>query len=200
MEGKSPTTSVPNSEIDDRSNVVLGKSAIFRLMMYGILTDPEPDPLGFHTIAFSHPSLRLPYPGLEFTQIPVRYDTEAYLIYLGFSSDQAKIIFEKCKVEAKEPSEINGATLLKYANEQVVKHYRNSMWDTAFDGSLRSEVKWLESRDDPKMMVSYMDSLTGPEKKRNSTLRSTDYIKECICQRDANLRQFELIVHTNADW
>lgn len=65
------------------------------------------------------------------------------------------------------------------------------MWDTAFDGSLRSEVKWLESRDDPKMVVSYMDSLTaGPEKKRNSTLRSTDYIKECIEQRDANLRQF----------
>lgn len=169
-------------------------------MMYGILTDREPDPLGFHTIEFSHPSLHLPYPGLEFTQIPVRYDTEAYLIYLGFSSDQAKTIFEKCKVEAKEPSDINGATLMKYAIEQVLKHDRNSMWDTAFDGSLRSEVKWLESRDDPKMMVSDMDSLTGPEKKRNSTLQRTDYIKECICQRDANLRQFELIVHTNADW
>lgn len=200
MEGKSPAAA-PSSEIDDRSNVVLGKSAMVRLMMYGVLTDPEPDPLGFHTFAFSHPSLRLPYPGLEFTQIPVRYDTEAYLLYLGFSNDQAKIIYEKCKLEAKtEPSEVNGATLMKYANDQVLYIYRNSMWDTGYDGSLRSEVRWLESRDDPKMMVSYMNSLTGPAKKRKSTLQSTDYIKECIWQRNANLQQFETIVHTNADW
>lgn len=89
-------------------------------MMYGFLTDPAPDPLGVHTLVFQHPSLHLPYPGLEFTKIPVRFDTEAYLIYMGYSSDQAKIIFEKCKLEAKEPSEINGATMMKYANEQVL--------------------------------------------------------------------------------
>lgn len=111
-----------------------------------------------------------------------------------------KIIFEKCKLEAKEPSEINSATLMKYADEQVTKHYRNSMWDTAFDGSLRSEVRWLESRDNPKVMVSYMNSLTEPVQERSSTLRSTDYIKECIWQRNANLQQFEAIVHANADW
>lgn len=74
------------------------------------------------------------------------------------------------------------------------------MWDTAFDGSLRSEVRWLKSRDDPKVMDSYMNSPTGPVKKRNSTLRSTDYIKKCIWQRNANLQQFEVIVHGNADW
>lgn len=74
--------------------IVLGRRAILKLWLHDILTDREPDPLGFHTIVFSHPSLGLPYPGLEFTQIPVRYDTEAYLIYLGFSSDQAKLIYE----------------------------------------------------------------------------------------------------------
>lgn len=187
----------PNAGIVDRGSVVLGRSSRFKLFLHGILTGPEPDPLGFHVFESFHPSLRLPYPDLEFTQIPVRYDTEAYLIYLGFSSDQAKTIYEKCKLEAKEPSDINGATLMKYANELVLDNYRDSMWDTAFGGSLRSEVGLLESRDqdDSNVMASHINSLTGPAKKRTS-----DYIKECIRQRNANLKQFELILHINADW
>ena len=76
MEGKSQK-SASNSRIDNRSNVVLGESAIVKLMMYGVLTDPAPHPLGVHTLVFQHPSLHLPYPGLEFTEIPVRFDTEA---------------------------------------------------------------------------------------------------------------------------
>lgn len=83
---------------------------------------------------------------------------------------------------------------MKYANEQVLDNYRDSMWDTAFVESLRSEVRGLESRDDPKVMAGYTNSLTGPANKR------TDYIKECIWQRNANLQQFEMIVLNNPDW
>lgn len=199
MEGKVPE-SAPKSRIDDGSNVVLGRSAIVKLMIHGVLTDPAPDPLGFHTFVFLHPSLHLPYPSLEFAQIPARYDTEAFLLYLGFNNDQSKTIFEKCKSEAKEPSDINGATMMKYANEHLLKFYRNSMWDTGLDGSLLSEVRWLKSRDDPKVMEGYLRDKIGPVKKNSPPLRMVDHIKECIRQRNANLQQFEAIVHANADW
>lgn len=199
MEGKVPVYA-PKFQIDDGSNVVLGRSAMVKLIMHGVLTDPAPDPLEFHTFVFLHPSLHPPYPSLEFAQIPVRYDTEAYLLYLGFNSDQAKTIFEKCKSEAKQPSDINGATMVKYANEQLPKYYRNSRSDTGLDGSLLSEVRWLKSRDDPKEINNYMSPQKEPVKKNNPTVRMVDHIKECIWQRNANLQQFEAIVHTNADW
>lgn len=199
MEGKVPE-SAPESEINDELNVVLGRSAIVKLMMQGVLTDPAPDPLGFHNIVSLHPSLHLPYPSLGFAKIPVRYDTEAYLHYLGFSDNLSKKIVEKCKAEAKQPSDINSMTMIKYANEQVLEHYRNSMWDTGFDGSLLAEVKWLKSRDDSELMEGYMTFQQGPEKNTCSTLRMVDCIKECVRQRNANLQQFEAIVHKNADW
>lgn len=176
-------------------NIVLGRRARFKLWLHDILIDREPDPLGFHTIEYAHPSLCLPYPRIEFTQIPVRYDTKAYLIYLGFSSDQTKLIYDKCKLEAKELSDINDATLMRYAHEEVLDNYQDSMWDTAFVESFRSEVKELESRHDRKGMAGDRKSPTGPAKKR-----TTDYIKECIWQRNANLQQFEMIVLGNPDW
>lgn len=151
MEGQVPEHT-PKSKIGDKLNEVLGRSAIVKLMIHGVFTNPAPDPLGFHNLIFLHSSLHLPYPSIEFAKIPVRYDPEAYLNYLGFSDDQSRTIFENCKSEAKQASDINSATMLKCVNDQMLKHYRNSMWDTTYDGSLLSKVRWLKSRDDPKIM------------------------------------------------
>lgn len=188
MEGNTQT---PAPKSQDQYEIVVGQLEISKLIKHGLITGPA-DSLGFFTIAKSPLPFPLPFPDLKFEKIPYRYDTKAYLLYLGFKSDEADLIFDKCKSESKQPSDINLATLMRHANEHVAECYKEPIWATTLEVSLVSEIARLKAK-----MQEYLSRETEPEEKIFTTLRIQDFIKEAIWQRSTNLAQFEEIVHAN---
>lgn len=176
----------------DQYEFVVDELAISKLIKHGLITGPA-DSLGFLTIAKSPFPLPLPFSNIKFEKIPCRYDTKAYLLYLGFKSDEADLIFDKCKSESEQPSDINLASLMKYANEHVVEYYKEPIWATALEVSLVSEVARLKVK-----MQEYLNRETRPEE-TFTTLRIQDFIKEAIWERSTNLTRFAEIVHSNLD-
>lgn len=180
-------------ESSDRYDSVVDQLALNKLIKHGIITTP-PDSLGFLNIVKLPPSLPLPFPDLKFDKIPHRYDTKAYLLYLGFQEDQAELIFDKCKSESEQPSDINVATLTKCANEHVAEFFHEPIWATVLDVSLVSEIARLKAR-----MQGFLSEQTELEEPSLTTLPIEDYIKQAIWQRSTNLTEFQAIVHDNLD-
>ncbi|MCJ1346303.1 hypothetical protein MMC31_004518 [Peltigera leucophlebia] len=192
MEGRAPESSLVTPW--GRYSYVFSQHALAKLLKHRLISGP-PDLLGFYIIGKPTVSFLLPYPNLKFEKIPFRYDIEAYLLYLGFKSDQAKMIFEQCRLDARGPSDINAPNLLQYANEHVTEYYHEPFWATALEVSIVSEVARLKGSRDPKVMEGYLSRHLGTvEEKSFSTLKVEDYIKEVIWRRSANLEQFNAIV------
>lgn len=95
MEGNTKT---PAPKSQDQYEIVVDQLAISKLIKHGLITGPT-DSLGFGflTIAKSPLPFSLPFPDLKFEKILYRYDNKIYLLYLGFISDEADLIFDKCK-------------------------------------------------------------------------------------------------------
>lgn len=197
MEGTPPQPALPTPW--GRYAYVFSQLALLKLLKHRLMSGP-PDLLGFYTIKQPRKPFPLPYPNLKFEKVPFRYDMEAYLLYLGFKRDQAKIIFEMCRLDARGPSDINAQNLISYANEHVAEYYHEPFWATTLEVWFVSEVARLKANRDPKVMEGYLSRLTDmDEEKTLSTLRIDDYIKEAIWQRSINLEQFNAIVLANLD-
>lgn len=124
------------------------------------------------------------------------------MLYLGFKRDQAKMIFEMCRLDARGPSDINARNLISYANEHVAEYYHEPFWATALEVWFVSEVARLKANKDPKVMEGYLSrqrDTEEEEEKTLSTLKIDDYIKEAIWQRSTNLEQFNAIVLAHLD-
>lgn len=176
----------------DQYELVVDQLAMSKLIKHGLISGPT-DSLGFLTIAKSPFPLPLPFPNLRFDKIPYRYDTKAYLLYLGFKSDEADLIFDKCWSESEQPSDINLASLMKNANEHVADCYKEPIWATTLEVSLVSEIARLRAK-----MQEFLNREAAPEE-RLTTLRIQDFINEAIWQRSTNLTRFREIVHANLD-
>lgn len=198
MERSAPESALPPPW--GRFNYVFNQHALAKLLKHRLIPGP-PDPLGFYIIGKPPLPFPLPYPNLKFEKIPFRYDLEAYLQYLGFKRDQAKIIFEQCKSDARGPSDINATTLVQYANDHVAEYYHEPFWATALEVFFVSEVARLKANRDPKVMEGYLSRQAAgtEEKKAFSTLKIEDYIQEAIWRRSANLEQFNAIVLVHLD-
>lgn len=201
MEGTSPESALPTPW--GRYNYVFNTFALLKLLKHRLMSGP-PDLLGFYIIRQPPDKpFPLPYPNLKFEKIPFRYDMEAYLLYLGFKRDQAKIIFEMCRLDARGPSDINARNLISYANEHVAEYYHEPFWATALEVWFVSEVARLKANKDPKVMEGYLsrqrDTEEEEEEKTLSNLKIDDYIKEAIWQRSTNLEQFNAIVLAHLD-
>lgn len=183
-----------------RFNYVFNQHALAKMLKHRLIPGP-PDPLGFYIIRKPPRPFPLPYPNLKFEKIPFRYDLEAYLQYLGFKRDQAKIIFEQCRSDARGPSDINATTLMQYANDYVAEYYHEPIWATALEVFFVSEVARLKADGDPKVMEGYLSrQVAGTEKKKTlSTLKIEDYIQEAMWRRSTNLEQFNAIVLAHLD-
>lgn len=193
---------LPNSALPTpwgRYNYVFSQHALLKLLKHHLISGP-PD-LGFYTIRQPPDKpFPLPYPDLKFEKIPYRYDMEAYLLYLGFKRDQAKIIFEMCRLDARGPSDINAPNLMSYASEHVTEYYHEPYWATLLEVWFVSEVARLKMNRDPKVMEGYLSRRTDTEEEKTlSTLKIEDYIKEAIWQRSVNLEQFNAIVLSHLD-
>lgn len=198
MEATSSTSALPS--LWGRYDYVFSYLALLKLLKHRLISGP-PDLLGFYIIGKPRDKpFPLPYPSLKFEKVPFRYDTEAYLLYLGFKRDQAKMIFEMCKIDARGPSDINAPNLISYANEHVAKYFHEPFWATALEVWFVSEVARLKANRDPKVMEGYLSrQIDTEEEKTLSTLKIEDYIKEAIWQRRTNLEQFNAIVLANLD-
>lgn len=178
----------------DQQDFILDRLVLAKLIDHNLITGPV-DSIGFLTIGKPLLHFPLPYPSLKFERIPCRYSIKAYLLYLGFKINEADIIFFKCKLKAKQRSDINAETLMECANEHVTEYYREPFWATLLEVSLVSEIARLKGNKDPRGMSGYVSRHPGSEEKTFLTLRIEDYIKEAIWQRGANLKMFERIVH-----
>lgn len=198
MEATLSTSALPS--LWGRYDYVFSYLALVKLLKHRLISGP-PDLLGFYIIGKPRDKpFPLPYPSLKFEKVPFRYDTEAYLLYLGFKHDQAKMIFEMCKLDARGTSDINAPNLISYANEHVAQYYHEPFWATALEVWFVSEVARLRANRDPNVMEGYLSRQTGTvEEKTLSTLKIDDYIKEAIWQRSTNLEQFNAIVLASLD-
>lgn len=198
MEATLSTSALPS--LWGRYDYVFSYLALVKLLKHRLISGP-PDLLGFYIIGKPRDKpFPLPYPSLKFEKVPFRYDTEAYLLYLGFKHDQAKMIFEMCKFDARGTSDINAPNLISYANEHVSQYYHEPFWATALEVWFVSEVARLKANRDPKVMEGYLSRQTDAEEEKTlSTLKIDDYIKEAIWQRSTNLEQFNAIVLASLD-
>ena len=205
MEGPAPESALPTAW--GRYNYIFSQHALAKLLKHRLISGP-PDPLGFYIIGKPPIPFRLPYPNLKFEKIPFRYDIEAYLLYLGFKPDQAKMIFEMCRLDARAPSDINAPNMISYANEHITEYYHEPFWATVLEVWFVSEVARLKANRDPKVMEGYLSrrqqqqvaaGMEEEEEKTLTTLKVDDYIKEAIWQRSANLEHFNAIVLAHLD-
>lgn len=176
----------------DQYECVLDQLAVSKLIKHGLITGPA-DSLGFFTIVKLPFPLPLPFPNIKFEKIPCRYDIKAYLLYLGFKSKEADLIFDKCNSESELPTDTNLASLTKHANEHVVECYKEPIWATALEVSLVSEIARLKAK-----RQEYLNRGALPEEIL-TTWQIQDFIKEAIWERSTNLTRLEEVVHTNLD-
>lgn len=193
------TPDVATTTLWGRYSYVLSQYALAKLLKHRLISGP-PDLLGFYIIGKPPIPFPLPYPNLKFEKIPFRYDIEGYLLYLGFKSDQAKMIFEQCKLNARGPSDLNTRNILQYASDHVTEYYHEPFWATALEVWSVSEVARLKANRNPKVMEGYLSRLreTGEEKSL-ADLKVEDYIKEVIWRRSANLELFNACVLAHLD-
>lgn len=198
------------------NQLVLNPNTRQRLVSYEIL-EKKPDRNGFDIII---PNLKfpIPFPEYNFTEVPFRQDSLAFVEYLGLHIFDAQILYESAKAKVDNRNDVLTGVFLyleieRYAREKGVQFQERQNDDTTFpfpelplpDTSEGNDFMyslgftlgfldnlnqlWRDTKKDPSYMMKYAVEIAFTTNLEN--LDILDYMFAILIRRRENLDGFE---------